>query len=98
MRTVLYPVSDLATAKQVFSTLFGVAPTVDGPYYVGFSVAGQDAGLDSGGHARHDGRARLPARYRLSTRASTRWSPRGPSSSKPSPTYAGGKLIATLKA
>jgi predicted enzyme related to lactoylglutathione lyase len=48
--TVIYPVSDLAAAKAVYSTLLGIEPTTDEPYYVGFTVAGQDIGLDPNGH------------------------------------------------
>lgn len=50
MRTIIYPVQDLAHAKQLFGTLLGVAPYMDEPYYVGFSVDGQDVGLDPNGH------------------------------------------------
>ena len=44
-RTILHPVSDLAKAKEVYAALLGAAPTADGPYYVGFDVAGQHIGL-----------------------------------------------------
>jgi predicted enzyme related to lactoylglutathione lyase len=50
--TVLYPVSDLASAKAIFSALLGVAPMADEPYYVGFAVAGQHIGLDPNGAGR----------------------------------------------
>jgi|SRR5471030_3191448 len=43
--TVLYPVKDVAHAKAVFAALFGEAPHVDSPYYVGFSVDGNEIGL-----------------------------------------------------
>jgi predicted enzyme related to lactoylglutathione lyase len=43
--TVLYPVKDVDRAKAVFSALFGQAPHVDSPYYVGFSVDGNEIGL-----------------------------------------------------
>src|ERR1051325_3848183 len=49
IKTVLHPVSDLAAAKAVYAALLGVAPTTDGPYYVGFEVAGQQIGLGPGG-------------------------------------------------
>ena len=49
---VLYPVSDLASAKALFSTLLGTDPTSDAPYYVGFEVAGQQIGLDPSGKSR----------------------------------------------
>ena len=49
IRTVLHPVSDLATAKAVYAALLGVAPQVDGPFYVGFEAGGQHIGLVPGG-------------------------------------------------
>jgi predicted enzyme related to lactoylglutathione lyase len=48
--TVIYPVDDLAAAKSLYSTLLGTEPSTDAPYYVGFTVAGQDIGLDPNGH------------------------------------------------
>ncbi len=50
IKTVLHPVSDLATAKAVYGALMGVPPQTDGSYYVGFEVEGQHIGLvPSGG-------------------------------------------------
>lgn len=49
---VLYPVSDLASAKAIFSTFLGADPMADEPYYVGFAVAGQHIGLDPNGTGR----------------------------------------------
>jgi predicted enzyme related to lactoylglutathione lyase len=49
--TIIYPVTDLAKAKALYSALLGVAPSMDEPYYVGFIVAGQDVGLDPNGHS-----------------------------------------------
>jgi predicted enzyme related to lactoylglutathione lyase len=49
IKTVLHPVSDLATAKAVYRALLGEAPTADSDYYVGFDVAGQHIGLVPGG-------------------------------------------------
>jgi predicted enzyme related to lactoylglutathione lyase len=49
IKTVLHPVSDLATAKAVYTALLGVAPQTDGPYYVGYEVEGQQIGLVPGG-------------------------------------------------
>ncbi|MGH3549683.1 MAG: VOC family protein [Pseudonocardiaceae bacterium] len=50
LKTVLHPVSDLATAKEVYAALLGVPPQTDESYYVGFEVAGQHIGLvPSGG-------------------------------------------------
>jgi predicted enzyme related to lactoylglutathione lyase len=52
MKTVLYPVKDIAAAKQLYGTLFGVAPSMDEAYYVGFDVGGQHVGLDPSGHSK----------------------------------------------
>ncbi|MFP3992144.1 VOC family protein [Streptomyces sp. E11-3] len=49
VKTVLHPVSDLATAKAVYAALLGVPPQTDEPYYVGFEAAGQHIGLLPGG-------------------------------------------------
>src|SRR4051794_24739865 len=49
IKTVLHPVSDLATAKGVYAALLGVPPQTDTPHYVGFDVAGQHIGLVPGG-------------------------------------------------
>ena len=45
IKTVLHPVSDLATAKAVYAALLGVPPQTDESYYVGFEAAGQHIGL-----------------------------------------------------
>jgi predicted enzyme related to lactoylglutathione lyase len=45
IRTVLYPVKDMAQATTVFSKLLGVEPYANQPYYVGFKVDDQDIGL-----------------------------------------------------
>jgi predicted enzyme related to lactoylglutathione lyase len=49
IKTVLHPVSDLATAKEVYAALLGVPPLADESYYVGFEAAGQHIGLVPGG-------------------------------------------------
>lgn len=49
IRTIIYPVGDLAKAKAVFEGLSGAAPHTDQPYYVGFRVDGQEIGLDPNG-------------------------------------------------
>ncbi|MFE9098580.1 VOC family protein [Streptomyces sp. NPDC007264] len=51
LKTIIYPVKDLARAKSLFSALLAVEPYADEPYYVGFRDAGQDVGLDPNGHA-----------------------------------------------
>jgi predicted enzyme related to lactoylglutathione lyase len=49
IKTVLHPVSDLASAKATYTALLGQPPQHDAPYYVGFDVAGQHIGLVPGG-------------------------------------------------
>jgi predicted enzyme related to lactoylglutathione lyase len=49
-KTIICPVSDVAQAKRLYSTLLGVGPYVDSPYYVGFRVGDQEVGLDPHGH------------------------------------------------
>ncbi len=55
IKTVLHPVSDLATAKAVYAALLGIPPQHDSSYYVGFETEGQHIGLvPGGGAAGHD--------------------------------------------
>jgi len=49
IQTVLVPVSDLASAKALYSALLGMEPQSDSSYYVGFDAAGQQIGLVPGG-------------------------------------------------
>jgi predicted enzyme related to lactoylglutathione lyase len=51
IRTIIYPVRDLARAKTLYSKLSGLVPYVDEAYYVGFSVGDQEVGLDPHGHS-----------------------------------------------
>jgi predicted enzyme related to lactoylglutathione lyase len=50
MKTVLFPVSDIAKAKAVFRVLMG-EPANDAPYYVGYDVDGLQIGLVPNGHS-----------------------------------------------
>ncbi|MFK4227377.1 VOC family protein [Streptomyces sp. NPDC019890] len=52
IKTVIYPVRDLAKAKALFAELLGVEPIMDEAYYVGYRVGGQDVGLDPHGHSK----------------------------------------------
>lgn len=45
IENVIYPVSDLAAAKAVFTALLGADPVVDEPYYVQFGSDGFVVGL-----------------------------------------------------
>ena len=51
IKTVVYPVKDLAKAKAMFSQLLGIEPHADAPYYVGFQVGDQEIGLNPNGQA-----------------------------------------------
>ena len=50
IRTIIYPVKDIARAKTLYSKLLGVEPYADEAYYVGFRVGDQEIGLDPNGH------------------------------------------------
>jgi predicted enzyme related to lactoylglutathione lyase len=50
IRTIIYPVRDLARSKKLYSQLLGIEPYADQPYYVGFRVGDQEIGLDPNGH------------------------------------------------
>ena len=46
LRTVIYHVDDLGKAKQWYSSILGIEPYFDEPFYVGFNVGGFELGLD----------------------------------------------------
>jgi predicted enzyme related to lactoylglutathione lyase len=46
LRSVIYPAPDLDKAKAWYSSILGIAPYFDQPFYVGFSVGGYELGLD----------------------------------------------------
>ena len=48
VKTILFPVSDLAASKPVYAALLGIQPQADAEYYVGFDAAGQQIGLVPG--------------------------------------------------
>ncbi|MGW4384756.1 VOC family protein [Kitasatospora sp. NPDC004531] len=43
---MIYPAPDLAAAKAWWSSVLGIEPYFDEPFYVGFSVGGYELGLD----------------------------------------------------
>ncbi|MBF9142677.1 VOC family protein [Hymenobacter properus] len=45
LRTVVYPVGDLAKATAWYSTALEQAPYFEEPFYVGFNVGGYELGL-----------------------------------------------------
>lgn len=52
LNTTIYPVKDITAAKAVYTALLGVEPHTDAPYYVGYTVAGHEVGLDPNGHSK----------------------------------------------
>ena len=50
IRTIIFPVKDIARAKMLYSKLLGIEPYADEAYYVGFRVGDQEIGLDPNGH------------------------------------------------
>ena len=58
LRTATYQVKDLARAKEWYSTVLGVKPYFDQPFYVGFNIGGYELGLVPASEA---GEARAPA-------------------------------------
>ena len=50
VKTILYPVTDADKAKALFTSLIGAPPTNDSPYYIGWTVEGQEIGLVPNGH------------------------------------------------
>jgi predicted enzyme related to lactoylglutathione lyase len=45
LRTATYQVKNLARAKEWYSTVLGVKPYFDQPFYVGFNIGGYELGL-----------------------------------------------------
>lgn len=46
LRTVIYRVTDLGKAKAWYTSVLGIEPYFDQPFYVGYNVAGYELGLD----------------------------------------------------
>ncbi|MFO0923861.1 MAG: hypothetical protein U0905_15375 [Pirellulales bacterium] len=55
LRTAIYPVSDLAAAKQWYAKVFNCEPYFDEPFYVGFEIGGFELGLIPDGTPSLDG-------------------------------------------
>jgi predicted enzyme related to lactoylglutathione lyase len=49
LRTAAYHVSDITKARDWYSSILGIAPYFDQPFYVGFNVAGYELGLQPDG-------------------------------------------------
>jgi predicted enzyme related to lactoylglutathione lyase len=97
MKTVMYPVTNIAAAKQLYSRLFGVAPYMDEVYYVGFNVEGQDVGLDPNGH--RNGMTGPVGYWHVEdiNKSLEELVAAGAESEQPVRDVGGGKLIATVK-
>jgi len=52
IKTLIYPVKDMAGARTLYRQLLGIEPYVDETYYVGFRVGDQEIGLDPNGHSK----------------------------------------------
>ena len=52
IKTILYPTSDLGATKRLLTTLLGIEPFVDEPYYVGFQLGEIQIGIDPTGEDR----------------------------------------------
>jgi predicted enzyme related to lactoylglutathione lyase len=48
LRTVIYPAPDLAAAKEWWTSVLGIEPYFDEPFFVGFSPGGYELGLNPG--------------------------------------------------
>ena len=48
LRTVIYRVTDIDSAKLWYSSVLGFGPYFDEPFYVGFNVGGYELGLQPG--------------------------------------------------
>jgi predicted enzyme related to lactoylglutathione lyase len=48
-KAIIYPVRDVAKATALFTALLGAPPAHEAPYYVGWSIDGQDVGLNPHG-------------------------------------------------
>jgi predicted enzyme related to lactoylglutathione lyase len=46
LRTVIYHVGDLDQARAWYSSVLGIEPYFDQPFYVGYNVGGYELGLD----------------------------------------------------
>jgi predicted enzyme related to lactoylglutathione lyase len=46
LRTVIYGAPNLEKAKAWYSSILGIEPYFDQPFYVGFNVGGYELGLD----------------------------------------------------
>lgn len=55
LRTVIYPVADLAAATDWYQMVFQTEPYFNQPFYVGFAIGGFELGLVPDGQPSRDG-------------------------------------------
>jgi predicted enzyme related to lactoylglutathione lyase len=96
LKTIIYPVKDLASAKAVYRALLGAEPVVEESYYVQFNVAGQEIGLDPNGH-RKGMNGPTPYWHVDDIKATVQAVLEAGGSEQQAVTDVGGRLIATLK-
>jgi predicted enzyme related to lactoylglutathione lyase len=96
IKTVLVPVSDLEMAKAAYTALLGQAPQTDGPYYVGFDVAGQHIGLLPGGGPQHLTSPVVYWHVPGIEAALTQMTAAGATVKDPASDVGGGRLVATV--
>ena len=82
MKTIIYPVKDIARREAALHAAAGVEPDMDEPYYVGFKVDGQDVGLDPNGHGKGMTGPRGYWHVDDINATSPRWSPPAPRCSR----------------
>jgi predicted enzyme related to lactoylglutathione lyase len=46
LRTTVYPITDTRQAKDFYTSLTGIEPYFDEPYYIGYNIGGFELGLD----------------------------------------------------
>ncbi len=71
IRSVIYPVTDLALAKDFYAAAVDRNPYFDQPFYVGFDIDGQELGLDPDVSARRPGPGGAVAYWRVDDVAET---------------------------
>lgn len=97
IKTIIYPVKDLAQAKAQFTQFLGVEPYAESEYYIGYKIGDQEIGLDPNGHKQglmgplsyyHVGDIKKSLQLLLDTGAETQQEIKD---------VGGGKLIASVK-
>jgi predicted enzyme related to lactoylglutathione lyase len=99
LRTAIYPVTDLAKARSWYSTVLGIAPYFDEPFYVGFNVGGFELGLDPDISAQKPGAAGGMAYWGVENadKAWARLMEQGAAPLSPVRDVGGGIRVATVK-